>query len=65
MFKGKAEAEVISLRTWKNACILGIDDILGTVETDKLASLVVWNKNPLSLGAFPVCVMAEGRIIRR
>ncbi len=59
------EAEAISLITHKNAVILGIDDQLGTIEADKLASLIVWDKNPLHLGAFPKAVFAEGKLIRK
>ncbi len=65
MIQGMSEEDAISLITYKNAKILHIDDILGTVEPNKLASLVVWDKNPLHLGAFPTMVMAEGKVIRK
>jgi len=65
MIQGMSEEDAISLITYKNAKILHIDDILGTVEPGKLASLVVWDKNPLHLGAFPKMVMAEGTVIRK
>ncbi|MBI4765490.1 MAG: amidohydrolase family protein [Deltaproteobacteria bacterium] len=48
----------------RNARILGIDGILGTIETGKLASLVVWDQNPLHLAAFPKQIFAEGRMVR-
>ncbi|HMA69526.1 MAG TPA: amidohydrolase family protein [Candidatus Mcinerneyibacterium sp.] len=64
MIQGMSEEEAISIITYKNAKILGIDDILGTVEKGKLASLIVWDNNPLHLGAYPKMVMAEGNIIR-
>jgi imidazolonepropionase-like amidohydrolase len=41
-----------------------VDDCLGTIEPGKLASLVVWDKDLFHLGAFPLLVMAEGRVIR-
>ncbi len=64
LIHGMKPEEAISLITWKNARILGIDDELGTIEEGKTASLVVWNKDPLDLSAFPVAVIAEGRPVR-
>jgi len=65
LIQGMSEEDAISLITYKNAVILGINDILGTVEKGKLASLVVWNKNPLNLAAFPTLVVGEGKILRK
>ncbi len=64
LIEGMAPEEAISMITWKNAKILGIDDRLGSVEQGKTASLVVWNRDPLSMSAFPGMVMAEGKVIR-
>lgn len=64
LIQGMAEEDAISLITYKNSKILGIDDTLGTIEPNKTASLVVWNKSPFNLGAFPLAVIAEGRIVR-
>ncbi len=64
LIQGMSETDAISLITYRNARILGIDDILGTVEKGKLASLIVWNKDPLHLGAMPKAVIAEGKLIR-
>lgn len=57
--------DTISLITYKHAKILGINDILYTVEKGKLASLVVWNNDPLDLTASPVMVMGKGIILRK
>ncbi len=65
LIQGMSPEEAISTITWKNARILGIDDTLGTVEQGKTASLVVWNRDPLDLAAFPRMVMAEGKAIRQ
>lgn len=65
LIAGMSPEEAISLITFKNAKILGIDDQLGTVETGKTASLLVWDRYPLDLAAFPRMVMAEGKIIRK
>lgn len=62
---GMGEEEAISIITYKNAKILKIDDILGSIEIGKLASLIVWNKIPLHLGAFPTLVLGEGKILRK
>ena len=64
LIAGMPPHEAISLITSRNAKILGIDDELGTVEPGKKASLVVWNRDPLNLAAFPLMVMAEGEKIR-
>ncbi len=64
LIQGMSEEEAISLITYKNAKILGIDDTLGTIEVGKTASLIVWDKNPLNLGAYPLAVIGEGKILR-
>lgn len=64
LIHGMTPEDAISLITRKNAAILGIDDCLGTLEPGKLASLIVWNTDPLHLGAFPLLIMAEGGIVR-
>jgi len=64
MIYGLNDAEAISLITYKNAKILGIDNVVGTIEVGKLASLVVWDKHPLTFGAYPKLVLGEGKILR-
>jgi imidazolonepropionase-like amidohydrolase len=65
LIHGMKEEEAISIITSRNAKILGLDRDLGTVAAGKLASLVVWDRSPLHLGAFPVMVMGEGRVLRQ
>lgn len=65
LIHGMSKEEAISLITLKNAEILEIDDILGTLEADKLASLIVWDKDPFDLAAYPKMVMGEGNILRK
>jgi imidazolonepropionase-like amidohydrolase len=62
---GMSDEDAISLITYRNAKILGIDNILGTVEKGKMASIVVWNMNPLHIGAYPKLVLGEGKILRK
>ena len=64
LIQGMSEAEAIGLITGKSAAILGIDDLLGSIDVGKLASLVVWDKSPFHLGAFPKAIYAEGKKIR-
>ncbi|MCK5115612.1 MAG: amidohydrolase family protein [Candidatus Aegiribacteria sp.] len=65
LIAGMSPEEAISLITFKNAKILGIDDQLGSIKPGKTASLLVWDRNPLDLAAFPKMVMAEGKILRK
>ena len=62
---GMSRAECISLITYNNAKILGIDNVLGTLEPGKWASFVVWNGDPFSLESYPVLVVGEGRELHR
>ena len=64
LIHGAKEEDALSIITFRNAKILGIDDILGTIEPGKLASIVIWNDNPLKLSAYPQVVIAEGKIVR-
>jgi len=65
LVQGMSEADAIGLITRKNATILGLQDKLGTVHKGMLASILVWNREPLHLGAIPTMVMAEGSVIRK
>lgn len=59
---GLSKAKAISLVTSRTADILGQREI-GSVEKGKMASIVVWNKDPFSLGSWPSAVIGEGRIL--
>ncbi|RKZ03150.1 MAG: amidohydrolase [Candidatus Hydrothermota bacterium] len=58
---GITPEKAIEIITMRNAKILGIDDVLGSVEKGKLASFVLWNGNPFELMSHPELVLAEGR----
>jgi len=64
LIAGMKPEDAIGVITLRNATVLGIDDRLGSVEPGKLASLVVWDRDPLCLSAFPKAVLAEGRVVR-
>ncbi len=57
---GLSKQEAVELVSRKNAEILGIDRILGTLERGKWASFSCWNGDPFDLTAYPVAVYAEG-----
>jgi imidazolonepropionase-like amidohydrolase len=60
---GLSKQQALEIITRRNAEILGIDDVLGTLEPGKWASFVCWNGDPLSLESYPLAVYAEGRLI--
>ena len=57
---GFSKQQAVELVSRKNAEILGIDDILGTLEKGKWASFTCWNKDPFDLTAYPAAVYGEG-----
>jgi imidazolonepropionase-like amidohydrolase len=65
LIAGMKPEEALGVITLRNARLLGLEARLGSVEVGKLASLVVWDRDPLHLAAFPHTVMAEGRLLRR
>jgi imidazolonepropionase-like amidohydrolase len=64
LIQGMGEVEAIGLVTTQNAKILGVDSDIGHLAPGKIASLLVWNGNPLHLASMPVHVMAEGAFVR-
>ena len=58
---GMSREDCISLITYRNAKIVGVDDLLGTLEPGKWASFIVWKGDPFELEAYPVMVVGEGR----
>ncbi len=60
---GLSKEACISIITWRNAKILGVDNRLGTLEPGKWASLVLWSGDPFHLDSYPTMVIAEGRVI--
>ncbi len=60
---GLSKQQALEIITRSNAEILGVDDVIGTLEPDKWASVVCWNGDPFSLESYPVAVYAEGQLI--
>jgi imidazolonepropionase-like amidohydrolase len=60
---GLTKQQAIEVVTRRNAAVLGISKILGTLEKGKWASFVCWNGDPFDLSAYPVAVYAEGELV--
>ena len=60
---GVSKQAALEVITRQNAKVLGIDDILGTLEPGKWGSLICWNGDPFALESYPVAVYAEGKLI--
>ena len=60
---GLNRQDAIEIITRRNAQILGIDGILGTLGKGKWASFSCWNGDPFDVTRYPVKVIAEGEIV--
>jgi len=60
---GLSKQQAIELVCLKNARILGINKILGTLQKGKWASFTCWNGDPFDLTAYPVAVYGEGELL--
>lgn len=61
---GMSTEEALEVISGRNADLVGIGDRVGRVEKGMLASLLVWDRDPLHLGAYPRVVVAEGKVLR-
>ncbi|MGR3319049.1 MAG: amidohydrolase family protein [Candidatus Anammoxibacter sp.] len=60
---GFSRQMAIELVSRVNAEILGIDNILGTLEKTKWASFICWNGDPFDLTSYPLEVYGEGKLL--
>jgi imidazolonepropionase-like amidohydrolase len=60
---GLNKQQAIELVSRKNAEILGIDKMLGTLEKGKWASFTCWNGDPFDLTTYPLAVFGEGELL--
>jgi len=60
---GLNRRQAIALVTQKNAHILGLERILGSLQPERWASFVCWNDDPFKLNSYPVAVFGEGRML--
>lgn len=62
---GYTKEQAMEIITKNNAEVIGIDNILGTIEKGKWASFVLWTGDPFDLGSFPRSCYGEGELIYR
>lgn len=60
---GLTKQQAIELISRKNAEVIGINNILGTLEKNKWASFICWNGDPFDITKFPVKVYGEGKLL--
>ncbi|NOY76214.1 MAG: amidohydrolase family protein [Kiritimatiellaeota bacterium] len=60
---GLSKEQAMEKVTRVNAAMIGIDDVAGTVERGKWASLVCWNGDPFSMLSYPTKVYGEGKLL--
>ncbi len=60
---GLSKQEAIELVSRKNAAIIGLNKILGTLEKSKWASFTCWNGDPFDMTNYPVKVYGEGEVL--
>jgi imidazolonepropionase-like amidohydrolase len=63
MRAGASKREAVEIVSRKNAEVLGIDNILGTLEKGKWASFSCWTHDPFDLASYPVAVYGEGELL--
>jgi imidazolonepropionase-like amidohydrolase len=63
LHSGYSKEQALGIITRQNAAILGVDDILGTLEPGKWASFICWNGDPFALESQPVAIYGEGELL--
>ncbi len=62
---GLSKQQALEIITRQNAAILGINDVLGTLEPGKWASFVCWSGDPFALESYPLAVYGEGALLHQ
>jgi imidazolonepropionase-like amidohydrolase len=60
---GLSKQQAIELVSRKNAELIGIDKMLGTLDKGKWASFVCWNGDPFDQTCYPQAVYGEGQLL--
>jgi imidazolonepropionase-like amidohydrolase len=60
---GYTKQQALEIICRKNAEVIGLDDILGTLEKGKWASFVLWNGDPFDMAHFPLSCYGEGELV--
>jgi imidazolonepropionase-like amidohydrolase len=63
MRAGMTKQEAIEIVTRRNAEILDVGKVLGTLDKGKWASFSCWDNDPFDLASYPVAVYGEGRLL--
>ena len=58
---GLTKQDAVEIVSRKNAEILGIQNMLGTIEKGKWASLICWSGDPFDLNHYPIRIYGEGK----
>jgi len=57
---GLSRQEALEILSRQNAWLVGLEDVLGTLEPGKWASFICWNGDPFDLASYPAAVYGEG-----
>ena len=60
---GLSKQQAIELVSRKNAELIGLGGILGTLDRGKWASFTCWNGDPFDITSHPVAVYGEGELL--
>jgi len=60
---GITKQQGIELLSRKNAQLIGVDKMLGTLDKGKWASFTCWNGDPFDITSYPVAVYGEGDLL--
>jgi imidazolonepropionase-like amidohydrolase len=60
---GLSKQQAIELVSRKNAELLGLGGILGTLQRGRWASFTCWNGDPFDITSYPVAVYGEGELL--
>ena len=60
---GFSKQQALEVITRTNAKLLGVDDLLGTLEAGKWGSVICWSGDPFAMDSYPLAIYAEGQLI--
>jgi imidazolonepropionase-like amidohydrolase len=60
---GMSKQEAVELVSRRNADVIGVGKLLGTLDKRKWASFTCWNGDPFDITSFPVKVYGEGKVL--
>ncbi len=60
---GLSKQQAIELVSRKNAELIGLGNILGTLDRGKWASFTCWNGDPFDITSYPIAVYGEGELL--